>query len=1538
MVNDQTGTTSSAKADWRGQSEGERPVHHRWQQSAAAAPGLRNGRLKAALKAGVWLFLVIAAGFAFAWMMRFQPRQTPVVTLCFTRYEAPLFPNVWAFEDRESLQPLNGVTLQLYDIADQGNADGEVLREFQKTMRTAAAEFHDTEPLVVSLSGHVGVTDDHAPCLLTSASSIPNVETWLPLKSLLLAAQEARRDVQQPILFLLDVRRFATALDAVTRADQFHDALEQLIAASEIRNLTLICACGPRQRSYASPQHQQTVFGYALQQALSGAADRAGNDDQYVSLSELLAYLKQQVAHAAQTALGRPQDVLVLQPTGAVTTDYTVCWVPGRQTPEGIPPVVMDTPVDLASLWKAFETARQGAPWNDAPRQWGALEADLLRLQEMVHGGAACQVQATALAERLARQLSSMSPSNGSRSSGTAAPGQLATSASAEKLGEAATADELADRLAAIEPNSSMVLRPELHLATRIARQPDASFWKQPGLPALALQARQAADQTGRSVAPEALPWVEAAVGNADQVRLRAEDEMFAGTDSSERFRTAITQYESSVARLNSTASALQSRNQALATILWFSRLYAEQDKSTLEQLAEFTSLLTVALHTDDKQHSNAASLPFENANRDVQTGLQRLQQRLDQEYETLLKQPATSAATLARMQQLLGTPLLPSPSATTGESGAEQRMRLHRRMQQTVARRIAAPDLATDLASTAVASSQSWQRVLIQLTASLDGADSRQTELRPQVLKLPGRVRTAVTATEPTVHNYRAPLLRLSSHLRILSPMALFSEQDDSVTALQQLDRTLIRVWQARRSLNDFYGPLQPAELPFFARSAEHYLRGGQSSLTEAAAVQNQILQVGRQLNQRLQGASSGLQVDAHHVLLMEQTQLEPMTIKVTRNHSLPAEALPSGIAAIYLADDQQQRRSNLLSMTVDPDAPDAEERPSFTGGLLVQDVAEAGPGRLDATVNLRGNLFRQNILVSRAAGPATLQKITNSAQVSINVVGAATADTSAIVIFDCSQSMSEAMAAETPGRQVTRFQAARQALLHLMQQMAELDGFRVGLMLFGHRVGWNPEQPEQLLTQDQYLNGVPVGLRPYEDVETLLPVGRFDPAVLQGILPALQTVRPWGETPLYLAISEAVAGLSTEDPRRDKRIIVVTDGTNQQVNPTLAKRRTVTDVLQSLPKGVRIDIIGFRIADAEAALAAQEFDALTSHSGGQFISVSAVDELMRSLSGLIRQEDFELTAPDQSVQVSPPGQAISLQVDQGPSVVRVRLADATEDLTLYGGETVDLQLSSDRQALKVVPGETDRPHVVPLHHSSGTKSPLVCSVDRLLLDQQTVRLRGTLSHDAGEFLPRPASAQAFVYPLNKEQQRVGAGYAADIVHWNNHTSVPQFEVELSRWPVSATQAELQIQVQDQPAAPVDSIPLVDLHDDGHLVTAKKTLDDVNGIEAFVIASKDYARISVVQKHAAASPGLDSVIVRVRSAGDLQQRIRRTDAAQRLVVTVFEYSPENPPGLATGWIEFILQEDLKHDALRFENPVRLPVSVSSGLLLPTAR
>ena len=96
------------------------------------------------------------------------------------------------------------------------------------------------------------------------------------------------------------------------------------------------------------------------------------------------------------------------------------------------------------------------------------------------------------------------------------------------------------------------------------------------------------------------------------------------------------------------------------------------------------------------------------------------------------------------------------------------------------------------------------------------------------------------------------------------------------------------------------------------------------------------------------------------------------------------------------------------------------------------------------------------------------------------------------------------------------------------------EENPFHVGLMIYGHRVGWNPANPNEVVIRDpqnprRFIPRPPemAQINPSNDVELVLPPGPFSQNEFDEVSRKLATLHNLGETPLYLAIIRAINNL---------------------------------------------------------------------------------------------------------------------------------------------------------------------------------------------------------------------------------------------------------------------------------------------------------------------------------------------------------------------------------------------------------------------------
>lgn len=320
--------------------------------------------------------------------------------------------------------------------------------------------------------------------------------------------------------------------------------------------------------------------------------------------------------------------------------------------------------------------------------------------------------------------------------------------------------------------------------------------------------------------------------------------------------------------------------------------------------------------------------------------------------------------------------------------------------------------------------------------------------------------------------------------------------------------------------------------------------------------------------------------------------------------------------------------------------------------------------------------------------------------------------------IVLDCSLAMNEpavpsagVQEASDAGER-TRMDAAQLHLRKMLRDLAADGGYDVGLWLYGHRLAWEPNtrQPD-LLSQDTYLEktvgfGALNGLLPGDDVEKAHPIKRFGATEYETFVSLLDTVKPWGEQPMYLAINKALEALADQPPLAPKYLIVITSGANYQ---KLAKNRVSQQRVREELTRTIVPVHFIHVGPEPQVDDSAEADLreIAEQGGGTLVHVRASDGLIveqvlassrKVVSRPIEQaEEEEASAPDPET---------AAKIAEAKALFKARPVERTVTGTvIYGGKpvanaTVALegtdvpQVKTDRQGrflLRKVPSGQD-------------------------------------------------------------------------------------------------------------------------------------------------------------------------------------------------------------------------------------------------------
>ena len=222
-----------------------------------------------------------------------------------------------------------------------------------------------------------------------------------------------------------------------------------------------------------------------------------------------------------------------------------------------------------------------------------------------------------------------------------------------------------------------------------------------------------------------------------------------------------------------------------------------------------------------------------------------------------------------------------------------------------------------------------------------------------------------------------------------------------------------------------------------------------------------------------------------------------------------------------------------------------------------------------------------------------------------------------------------------------------------------------------------------------------------PANDVDVLLELRPFTRDKLNEVTPKLKALHAFGETPLYLAILQAIDKLAKYPEVKQRHVIAITDGLNVQTyrgdkKPEWIKEwiKNSDDVEKALAAhpDIRLDIVGFNLdMNTEKQEDLDEFHKLRSlvdKNHGKFYPASKAQELEQALKKSLSPGRYMVeTLPDQHDSHRFTSAQLELntpcEIEHVPAQLQVRLLDDESvkpvEVTLEGGEAEMLSILDD-------------------------------------------------------------------------------------------------------------------------------------------------------------------------------------------------------------------------------------------------------------------
>jgi Mg-chelatase subunit ChlD len=1025
------------------------------------------------------------------------------------------------------------------------------------------------------------------------------------------------------------------------------------------------------------------------------------------------------------------------------------------------------------------------------------------------------------------------------------------------------------------------------------------------------------------------------------------------------------------------------------------STAFLEHKSQILELMRNQRSLERALSQPVVSMHGDLSQLPFQGLVTNIESQYERLFGQLVSEYERLLQSDDAHPATWNDIHDLLSVPLLPPRNERLALAPSQQRNLLREKsivIERKLVDRFAEstwnasqnrhlPNPSTVLTADAAKSLSNTKRqpdsarmaeyldeLLIEVPENLgltiirrddsDEVDDSKLMTNSQsarsihevetIADMQGRFLRLWMKSVPDVVQNETERQLLSNEKRVFqnclaeknarasATVAPTRLADDPITLRRYSDLQTLLLWHTQRVLEDFWGRGSHEQASFFDFTAGNLMKVAESIGRLTMSSQSEIAELNSRLKKYRVAAAEGLTTVSDNLLIPDDAG--PATAKIavypTTKHD---SVFPPGNGAVFVLNTAGERLSETYPLIFP--WSDAKDHHTAAAQFDVQlrDVDHRIETlSLKAVTSFRGHDYIGDLTVNSVAGIVVDYQPQMTGEARIAIRGRRTRKLSMVFVLDCSNSMGQQLSLTGDNQTGSRLQVAKLALESMLDKLAEAENHRVGVICFGHRVGWDLKQPGLFLRQTEYSAPIPDQMRPFDDVETILPLGRFNASFAGAVNERLASIKPWGESPLYLALIQALKMFDQSDQDSDRCVVVITDGANYQFNPPAAARKTVYDVLAAWnDHQVPIHIVGLGMGADQAASTQREFDDLARKTDGTYVSAQEARTLVESLAALQRISQFRvrsLTGGEEHH--AELGQPITVEtIPHRQNLFEVALGTASEQVLLRGGEALELVPTRDERRLDVLPYEVGQPQFVPLVRDDKQSSvtDLTAGIHRPFRRGQKVTFEVSVQHPQRHFVARPTEVWLEIIPILPPGQSPPAPYVFYDAHYVPNTTVPILRWTVTDWPIDAKQAKVRFWCRMDESKPTTTIALREATDSERDPDFR--MDGIPGVSLRVrVRQSGSLQISFVERHANDSAGVGSLKVGFKSSV-VPSRVRhRFDAANRIATHFFEFSTHQNLVLSEGEIQLTTRTAAQMGALRIPDAIVVDVTESGDV------
>jgi hypothetical protein len=804
----------------------------------------------------------------------------------------------------------------------------------------------------------------------------------------------------------------------------------------------------------------------------------------------------------------------------------------------------------------------------------------------------------------------------------------------------------------------------------------------------------------------------------------------------------------------------------------------------------------------------------------------------------------------------------------------------------------------------------------------------------------------------------------------RIMATLSPRRPEKSGVVALRNAALKEAMIWHSQRSLDDFYAigtSFQSPSIhraPFFAVAVKQIVNFAMSipfsddTLDRSLAANQKLVDV------LLPATKTGFQTSVKTgPPILDRVEHE-VDITVSQLLSrLPNGAewvapIPKGKAVLVVRTQDRVRPISNSSFPV----PLQQESTSLTTTL--PDLANAK--NLQVVTVFRGHEFRAPLAAQRGITVEFEPKRYDYSD--IVLFADRTTQPATVVILDCSWSMGEQIpieAIDSPTQ--SRLDAAKSSILRILAQFAERPDSRVGIRLFGHRLGWSrPDgkgQPQgnyktQLLFQPSYAGKIPDDLVPSRDVEAILPLGRFDASMIGPIADRLATVVPWGQSPLYHSITEAFGDFANDPENNAKCIVVITDGDNFQFAASNrpggepSSQTNLEDVERAWTRSkVPVFVLGVGISETDGKDIRQNLERLTNTTGGNYYDIQDGADLVRALSERLSVGTFRVSADSKSLRQSPArnqlgvesqfNHPVELPVELGgKNVFEIEFRSIKKSFQVEGGESLEMQLIPSGEDIVSIPYERNSPRVGSLVRSNSTGS-MLARAHRPQMLGDGVLFPISFQDPNSHYTQRPKEVWMELTPSPIAEQGT-AKYVYYDTPFEPGLPVPMIHWTVNEWPKGSTEADLSVWIKQDVTPAKWTIPLSRVVQESQKYSEGTVLDSESASQLRVrLGNRDEGRDTTIQITEIHNDAHFTSSYRVAlELGDLgipKRVVRRYEAGGRIAVHSFTLSSDvlqQALSSSQAQIKISTKEDILRGAWQLQSNAPIRVSIGSQVNL----